>query len=146
VSPDKSGTGNGVYFAIVGRYITSAGSYRAKVRFLASGGVGLSLSRTDSTGAEAVIATEQTIAGLAYGPGDNLRVRFQVTGTAPTTLQAKVWADGAAEPVGWQLSTTDATAALQASGGVGVWSYLAGNATNAPVTLSLDNFSAVRSG
>jgi Concanavalin A-like lectin/glucanases superfamily/PKD domain len=146
VSTDKSGTGNGVYFAIVGRYIASAGRYRAKVRFLASGGVGLSLSRTDSTGAETVIATEQTIAGLAYGPGDNLRVRFQVTGTAPTTLQAKVWADGAAEPVGWQVSNTDATAALQAPGGVGVWSYLAGNATNAPVTLSLDNFSAVRSG
>jgi hypothetical protein len=30
---------------------------------------------------------------------------------------------------------------LQGAGGVGVWAYLSGSATNAPVTASVDNLS-----
>lgn len=38
--------------------------------------------------------------------GQWYRVRFRVTGT---TLQAKWWADGAAEPAAWTIETTDST-------------------------------------
>jgi hypothetical protein len=71
-----------------------------------------------------------------------LNIRFQVSGTSPTTLRAKLWKVGTTEPVAWQLTVTDATASLQAPGAIGFESYISGSATNAPVTVSLDNFLA----
>src|SRR5258708_23811012 len=47
-------------------------------------------------------------------------MRVRVTGSSPTQVLARAWADGSAEPGTWQLSFTDSTAALQASGGVGL--------------------------
>lgn len=41
------------------------------------------------------------------------RCRFWVEGINPTTLKAKVWRDGTAEPGAWTLTTTDSDAALQ---------------------------------
>jgi hypothetical protein len=77
---------------------------------------------------------------LTYNPGDLLAIKLQVYGTAPTTVSAKVWRSGQAEPAGWLLTTTDATAELQAAGAVGVVGYLSGSATNAPMTASFDDF------
>ncbi|GMA86183.1 hypothetical protein GCM10025868_14330 [Angustibacter aerolatus] len=62
-----------------------------------------------------------------------------MTGTSPTTLRARVWRAGATEPTTWAVSGTDATAGLQAAGGVGVLTYLSSATTNAPVTLSVDD-------
>ncbi|GAA3945138.1 hypothetical protein GCM10023085_29080 [Actinomadura viridis] len=143
VAADKEGTGNGVYFWALGRRVSGAGEYRARIRLRPSGVVSLQLSRTDAAQAETAVVAEQTVAGLTYAPGQRLRLRFQVAGTAPTTLKAKVWADGAAEP-DWQMSGTDATGGLQVAGGVGVRTYLAGNATNAPFVVSVDDFTAIR--
>ena len=57
--------------------------------------------------------------GAASGAGATLNARVQVTGTGTTTVRAMVWT-GAAEPTAWQMTRTDATAALQAAGGVGL--------------------------
>jgi hypothetical protein len=46
------------------------------------------------------------------------RVQFQ--GTNPTTLRARVWRDGTTEPSTWMLTTTDANAAQQTAGMVGL--------------------------
>ncbi|MEO5877378.1 MAG: PKD domain-containing protein, partial [Streptosporangiaceae bacterium] len=143
VAADKAGTGNGAYFWLAGRRIAGAGEYRARVRFRPGGVVSLQLSRTDAASAETAIGSELTVAGLTYAPGTVLKVKVLTTGTSPTTLKAKVWADGSAEP-DWQLSGTDATAALQAAGSVGFRSYLSGSSTNAPIVLTLDDFKAVR--
>ncbi|MEW2359031.1 LamG-like jellyroll fold domain-containing protein [Spirillospora sp. NPDC029432] len=143
VATDKEGTGNGVYFWLAGRRVEGEGEYRARIRLRPSGVVSLQLSRTDAAQAETAVVAEQTVAGLTYAPGQALRMRLQVTGSGPTTLRAKVWADGAAEP-GWQLTGTDSTAGLQAAGSVGLRSYLAGNATNAPFALTVDDFTAIR--
>ncbi|QXJ24369.1 PKD domain-containing protein [Actinomadura graeca] len=140
---DKEGTGNGVYLAAIGRRVGTEGDYRARLRLRPSGVVSLKLSRLGAGGAETDIVAEQTVAGLTYEPGKRLHVRLQVTGTSPTTLKAKAWADGAAEP-DWQLTGTDATAGLQSAGSIGVWTYLAGNTTNAPVVVSVDDLRAVR--
>ncbi|MFC5743991.1 LamG-like jellyroll fold domain-containing protein [Actinomadura rugatobispora] len=145
VAGDKEGTGNGVYFWTLGRRVSGAGEYRARIRFRPSGVVSLQLSRTDAAQVETAVVAEQTVAGLTYAPGQALRLRMQVTGTSPTTLKAKVWADGAAEP-DWQLTGTDDTAGLQAAGSVGLRTYLAGNATNAPFVISVDDFLATRTG
>ena len=62
-----------------------------------------------------------------------------MTGTSPTTLQAKAWLAGAAEPTSWQLTATDSEAALQSAGNPGLRAYLGGSATNKP-SWAFDNF------
>ena len=66
-------------------------------------------------------------------------MRYQVTGTNPTTLRAKVWPTGATEPVNWMVSVSDTFAALQTAGMVGLQPYLSSTATNAPIVVRIDN-------
>jgi hypothetical protein len=136
LATDKAGKGSGIAVYGVGRAVRGGGDYRARVR-LAGKSVYLQLTRTNAKNVESVVVKELAVKGLTYRPGKALRVKLQVTGSAPTTLRAKVWADGKAEPSGWQISGTDRTAALQAAGGVGVRAYLGRTAT-APVTVSVD--------
>ena len=90
-----------------------------------------SLARVTS-GTETTLAAA-AVPGLTYAANDKLRVRLQVFGTSPTTLQMKVWKDGTAEPAAWQVSTTDTTAALQAGGGVGFEHYTSGSSASSVV-------------
>jgi hypothetical protein len=132
---DKPATGGGVFASVVTRRVGAA-DYRAKVRLLANGSVQLILNRAE--GSEVVLAAV-TVPGLTVGPATVLRVRAQAIGTSPTTVRAKVWLDGTPEPPSWQLSATDSSAALQAPGTVGIVTYLSGSATNAPVTVIVDD-------
>ncbi|MCU1524552.1 MAG: hypothetical protein JWO18_1446 [Microbacteriaceae bacterium] len=111
--------------------------YQGRVRLLPSGGLALQVVHGSST-----ILADTTIAGLSYSPGDKLILKVRFTGASPTTIQAKVWPVGGTEPATWQLSATDVTAALQVAGPVGLESYVSISATNAPVTVRYDNFSA----
>jgi PKD repeat protein len=138
VALDKAQTGGGTYVSVVGRMVGTTGDYRVKLKYLVGGSVSASLTRTVS-GTETTLASA-TVPALTYNPGDVLAIKLQVYGTAPTTVSAKVWRRGQTEPAGWLLTTTDATAALQAAGGVGVIGYLSGSATNAPMTASFDDF------
>ena len=88
-----------------------------------------------------VTLVSANIAGVSVIAGQVLHVRLQCQGASPTTLRAKVWNDGAAEP-GWQVTTTDSQAELQDAGGVGVVTYLAGSATTGAAVVSFDNLSA----
>ena len=142
-STDKAATGGGVYVSVLGRRIAGQGDYRAKVRLLGTGQVSLALVRTSSTGAETSIRAEATVPGLTASAGTQLRIRLQVTGTNPTTVRARVWVAGTTEPTTWTATATDATAALQSAGGLGLMGYLSGTATNAPVVLRFDDLVAV---
>jgi PKD repeat protein len=132
---DKVATGGGQYVSLIGRRL-SGGDYRAKVQVTASGAVVVGAARTVA-GTETVL-TSRTVSGLTYGAGDSLRIRLQVTGIGSADVRAKVWKVGTPEPSAWNVSTTDATASLQAPGGVGVYGYLSGSTTNAPVVQSFD--------
>ena len=79
------------------------------------------------------------IAGLTYTPGTQLQLRLQVTGTAPTTVQARVWQVGQPEPATWLSSVTDSTAALQTPGSVALQATLSASSTAGNVT-RFDNF------
>ncbi len=79
---------------------------------------------------------------MTFAPGTQINVRFQVSGTSPTTLQVKVWAAEVAGTPAWTISTTDSTAGLQAAGAVGLTTYLSGSTTNAPTTVKFSSFSA----
>ncbi|MBO2446992.1 hypothetical protein J4573_07815 [Actinomadura barringtoniae] len=142
LSTDKAGSGSGIAVWGVGRNVRGAGDYRARVR-LAGNQVYLQLSRSDNKNVESVVVKEQAVKGLTYKPGQGLRLKLQVTGSSPTTLRAKVWADGKAEPAAWQLSGTDTTPGLQAAGGLGVRAYL-GRTSAAPATISVDGVYAVQ--
>ncbi|MBK7623965.1 MAG: hypothetical protein IPJ14_15230 [Kineosporiaceae bacterium] len=136
-------TGGGIYLAPVVRN-TTAGEYRAKVRVVATGAMSVSLVAVVA-GVETEIAAPVTIAGLTYAAGTKLAVRLQATGTNPTTVQARVWVDGTDEPADWQRTATDSTAALQAPGAVGVWTYLSASAV-APVVVRVDDLVVTRLG
>jgi large repetitive protein len=141
ISVNAAPSGGGVYVALVGRRVSSTTDYRLKVRLQAGGAVTAQLVRV-SGGVETAVQTVTTVPGLTYAAGDELRLRLVVTGVGTTTLQAKVWKDGTAEPAAWLLQSTDTTAALQAAGSVGYWYYLSSSSTTNPTVLSVDDLTA----
>lgn len=44
-------------------------------------------------------------------------IRMRVSGSSPTVVSAKVWADGSSEPASWSVQVSDNTAALQGLSG-----------------------------
>ncbi|PZG30308.1 hypothetical protein C1I98_31295 [Spongiactinospora gelatinilytica] len=144
VGLDELATGNGVYITAVGRRVDGAGNYRSTLITRPDGAVMLQLRRADSAGTEIPLAPLQTIPGISYTPGSLLHLRLQVVGTFPTTLRAKAWPDGTPEPAAWQQTVTDSTPALQGAGRAGLLAYLSGTATNAPVTVNLDDLTIKR--
>jgi hypothetical protein len=125
------------YLYALGRRVPDAGAYRARLGVAPRGTVTLAVDRLDSTGEQTDVGAPIPVPELTYAAGDRLRLRLQVTGTGPTQLRAKVWRDGEPEPRSWRLAETDATPGLQTEGGFGLQSYLAGTATDAPVTASV---------
>ena len=88
-------------------------------------------------GAETVLGTVTlAVPGGSYTPGEVLHLRLLSEGTS---LRGKAWFDAAAEPAAWQVQVTDSTPQLQQPGGVGIHAYMSSSATNAPVSLSVDN-------
>ena len=142
IGVDKPATGSGIFLAAIGRRVNVAGAYQAKIVLRVGGAVGVSLVRANSSGGSEVALTPSiNLPGLAYAAGDRLNVRLQTIGTSPTTLNLKVWKAGTPEPTGWQRTATDSTAALQATGGIGLRAYLSSSATNAPVVATIDDLS-----
>ncbi len=127
-----------IYTSMVARRIGTS-DYRVKIRPGPSA-TSLDLVRTIS-GAETVLAS-QVVPGFVMAPSSEINLRLQAVGNGTTTVRAKFWLTGAAEPAAWTLTATDTTAALQAPGAVGFYSYLGSSATNAPVTLQVQSFAA----
>jgi PKD repeat protein len=136
LSLPKMPTGGGTYVYLVSRHVGNSDYYTA-VRFVADGRVQLQLTRRTS-GSETTLRTV-TVPGITYTPGTVLQVRFDTSGTATTTLNAKAWVAGSAEPTAWQATATDTTAALQRAGSVGIVNYVSASATAVPVTVDLDD-------
>jgi PKD repeat protein len=139
VTLDRIGNGGGTFVSLAARASGWSSDYRAKVWVRATGGVNLELTR--SAGSETSMRAV-AVSGLTLAAGETLEVRFQATGANPTTLRAKVWKAGQAEPATWQATVTDSTAGLQDAGAVGVVGYLSSASTVTPVTVSLDELRA----
>lgn len=137
VTADKVPAGSGAFVTLDGRRITGTNYYGARLRLQADGSVLLHVTRGNGTPVDG-----GTVPGLTFVAGDQLRVRVQVDGTNPTTVRAKVWEVGQAEPATWFASMTDTTSSLQAPGSVGVATYLFGSAVNAPVAFGYDDLQA----
>ena len=104
-------------------------SYRAKLSY-ASGGALDAHPRPLRHGTETTLATAN-VAGITATAGLPIRLRFEVEGTSPTTLRAKVWPADATEPAAWSVTTTDTTAGLQTPGQRGLDLYTSSSATAA---------------
>ncbi len=133
VGIDQAATGGGVVAGLVGRQVGSE-FYQGRIRFTSTGGLRVEAMRGSST-----LLAAADLAGATYTPGQRLNLRVQVIGVSPTTVQIKAWPVGSAEPAAWAVSTTDATATLQAAGSVGVESYVSGSATTVPVVVRWDD-------
>jgi outer membrane protein assembly factor BamB len=133
--------GGGVSYYLIGRRVAANREYRLKVRFAADGTVRLTPLVLDSSATERSVGATTTATGLRYTPGTPVHVRFQVAGSGTTRLLAKAWT-GSAEPPGWAVSRTDATASVQGPGQVGMTSYLSSSATMRSLALSVTEFRA----
>ncbi|WP_349309732.1 PKD domain-containing protein [Microbacterium sp. MM2322] len=126
----------GTYVAVIGRQV-GADYYVLRVRISADGTARLFVLRNNSVAIGSSFTLPFTIQA-----DQKYHAMFEVAGTSPTSLKAKVWAASATEPT-WQREATDATAALQASGRIGVFGFLPAAATNDPVTVSFDRIVAM---
>jgi hypothetical protein len=118
VLPLCTDTGGNCLSFVIGRYIggTSPSYYRVG----AAQGAGrttvyLRAQRSDGSYLAADLNT-----GIPAAAGVVLWVRTQFQGVNPTTIRARVWAAGTAEPSTWLLNIADSTSAQQAAGAVGV--------------------------
>ncbi|GAA1828210.1 PKD domain-containing protein [Agromyces salentinus] len=143
VKIDRTPGGTGLYLLIIGRQLTLNNDYRAKLRINADGSTALYLTRL-------VAGTETTLPWTTlpgtYQPGTSLNIRLQVTGTAPTTIRAKVWPTTQTEPTTWNIQTTDTTTALQGPGTIGLAHYTSSSTptTSLPITISWNDITAMR--
>ena len=135
-------TGNGTYVYVTGRRVGVGQEYRVRVRVLSDGRVALTFSRLVA-GAETFPGGEIVVPGLTYTAGSSLNVRLAVSGSGSgsTTLASTVWAAGSAEPTAPQLVRSDTTAALQASGSLGLLVHRP-SGTTAATTVRFTSFQA----
>jgi PKD repeat protein len=136
-----TGTG-GIYVYVDGRRVGTNNEYDARVRITTGGGVAVELAKYAGSPTVTAVTSQVTLPGVTFTPGTLLNVRFQVTGTSPTTLKVKVWPSTSAQPSAWTLTATDTSAGLQVAGAVGLTTYLSGSTTNAPTTVKFSNFTA----
>ena len=115
---------------------SNTNSYRLLARFASDGTTYVSASRVVN-GTEAQIGSPVAVPSVNYRTGFTLR--GQLTGTNPTTIRIKAWIG--TEPATWQYTATD-SAGPQVAGRAGLRSYTSSGTTNAPLTLTIDNYSA----
>lgn len=138
-SVDKlyQGSGEGLYVAAVARQV-GEDAYTGRLVVGADGSARLYLLRNFVNLAGSVV-----VPNLRIVPGQEYTLSVEASGTAPTTVAAKVWRSGDAEPSQWQLKGTDTHGALQRAGHVGLFVYVPGTTRNVPVTTRFSSFQAV---
>ena len=140
---NKSSIGGAQYLYLVGRRVgNGAAEYRAQVRLVLGGAIGVQLFRYVG-GTLTAIGSEAIVPNVTYASGKALRVRLQAVNTSPTTLRARLWEDGQTEPTTWLTSASDTTAILQAPGGVGLRTNISPQSTNAPVRFIFDDLRTI---
>ncbi len=127
----------GSWVNLVGRYVGSGLEYRGRVR-LGSTNLFAAAYRV-AGGLTQAIVPEVTVPGIAANPNTWYRARMNVSGTNPTVIKLKVWLDGTPEPAAWNVTASDATAALQVPGSPGIQTFANGSSSY-PLTISVDDF------
>lgn len=140
LSTDKLAVGGTTFVWVEGRRINSNTGYRSVLRLTTSNTVSVGLEALKGSTTATMLASPVTVGSLTADVP--IHIRMETSGTNPTTVRTKVWLGAATEPASWTVSATDTYAPLQAPGSVGLIAYVAGNAPNTPVTLSVDDLHA----
>jgi RHS repeat-associated protein len=93
---------------------------------------------TKTVGGSATHIGSSTTALPTFTAGTWIRVRARFSGTSPTTIRLRVWADGTPEPWNWGRTETDSTAALQVASQAGVRMYPS-DGFSYPITMNIDD-------
>jgi hypothetical protein len=142
VATDKPVSGDfGQVFTLFTRRQSDGAAYGARIRRSSDGSVRLGIVRTATS--DVLLGTEVVLPGAAPGVGQSLVVRLRAAGASPTTVSARAWVVGDAEPADWQVTATDETPALQGTGAVGVRASLSTLSVSAsPTTFVVDDLHA----
>jgi len=127
--------GGTLYSGVVTRRVGSD-DYSARVTVTAAGAVTVQVLHGGTS------LRSATLSGVTAAAGTVLHLRSVATGVGTTTLEARAWLDGTTQPSAWQVTSTDATAALQAAGSVGLRTYLSSAVTNGPLVVRFGDFTA----
>ncbi len=141
VKTDKLAAGGNISTYFIGRQVAPGLEYRARLRFGTDGSLNVVATKVVG-GVETGVGAEVKLLGITHAANQLYWLKADISGYSPTSLKIKVWKDGTAEPGSWAYTGTDATAGLQTYGTFGMQAYLASGSTNAPVTVTLDDFSA----
>jgi hypothetical protein len=127
-------------YAVVRR--TEAGTaYRPKI-FVSPTGAVFTHTGVMRTDGERSIGRPAVVPGLTLTPGMWVNVRVVATGSDPTVLRVRAWADGEEEPDYWNFGAIDWTGSLQGIGSLGVAAYLGARHPGGPVQVLIDNLTA----
>lgn len=118
--------GNSITIDLLGRRVSSSQDYRAIVGLTRNGGTSITLVRVSAD--DQIDSRVQQISNTVSTPGSAdagnqpipVSIRMQVIGTNPTTIRAKVWTGGGAEPQDWTVTGSDGTQDLQRTGTIGL--------------------------
>lgn len=121
--------------SLLARFVDTSNHYRVWMNFTTSAQVQVRIEKNVGNVASTLSAQVNALTG--YTAGAFVWVRFQVIGS---TLRAKVWADGSAEPSSWTVTATDTN--FRTGGATGVRLIHASGNSSTP-TLSVDDFTAV---
>jgi len=123
---------------LIGRQINPQTQYVADVRIDEQNQVRLGLIRYVNSPTGSDLAPTVTLGEVAANEPVYLRMQVYPLPDGQTRVRAKTWVGSDPEPGNWTISAEDDTAELREEGAVGFSGYLSGEATNAPVTISLD--------
>ncbi|MFB7251395.1 PKD domain-containing protein [Microbacterium sp. NPDC056234] len=121
-SIDQAPSTGGSYVGLAARQ-SASGEYLTRVWLRSDGGMWLVVQRGSTVVASKALTSK-------WVATDVFNLEVEVTGASPTTIRAKTWKDGTAEPSAWQISTTDSTAAQQVAGWTGVHAARGGSTTS----------------
>ena len=138
IAVDKRPVGGTVWAYEVARH-NGNNEYRPKILFNPDGTIAVHAGIVVSD-SESPIGQPVTVPGLTYTAGTFIWLHAQVVGTNPTTIRVRAWADGQPEPTTWQYVGTNSAPVLQQAGSVGLRVYDHSSLTNAPVTVSFDDY------
>ena len=141
VSANKVATGGSFYAYAALRRQADGASYRPKIRIAPDGSVFAHAGRFLPSG-ETSLGAEVRVTGLTFTAGARIHIRVQATGTTPTTIRVRVWADGQPEPTAWHFTANDSAAALQKAGALGMLAHVTSGSSTAPLIVSFDDLLA----
>jgi hypothetical protein len=130
------------YAFIMLRWVATSTAYLFVAELDAAGTMQAVIRRNTPAGPVTISTATNVLTNVAAN--DRIALALRATRTSPTTLCARMWRDGTAEPSACTTTVQDATPALQARGISYLGAQNVGSAT--PATLSFATFRFLRVG